>query len=99
MPAPTLTLDTIATDQIIRDLAATVAKKPDGTNWKSTSITQLQNTCARFLDIMEETDGTIITDTRATVVELPQYDDRGPAPLKNPQKAHVRHPNDGAHGL
>ena len=39
------------------------------------------------------------TDTKATVVELPQYDDRGPAPLNKPQKAHVRHPNDGAHGL
>ena len=50
-------------------------------------------------DILEETAGTNNTDTKATVVELPQYDDRGPAPLKNPQKAHVRHPNDGAHGL
>eukprot|EP01043_Picozoa_sp_COSAG02_P015559 COSAG02_NODE_665_length_18739_cov_9.192918_11_plen_355_part_00 len=31
--------------------------------------------------------------------KLPHYDKRGPTPLKNPQKRHVRHPGSDAHGL
>jgi hypothetical protein len=42
------TLDTAATAELVRDLADLVCTKPDGTRWKSVSVTQMKNTCVRF---------------------------------------------------
>ena len=44
-----VTLDTIPTIAIVRDLADVVAVKPDGTRWKACSIKQLQLSCAGLL--------------------------------------------------
>ena len=35
----------------------------------------------------------------ATVVKLPDHDDRGATPIRNPQKRHVSHPSKDDHGL
>ena len=44
-----LTLDTVATEDIVRDLADVVAVKPDGTRWKASSVKQLQRSCTGLL--------------------------------------------------
>ena len=44
-----VSLDTIPTIAIVRDLADVVAVKPDGTRWKACSIKQLQHSCAGLL--------------------------------------------------
>lgn len=57
-----VTLDTVATVDLIRDLAAVVAVKPDGTRWKACSVTQMQRTCQKFLaGTVDRNDGADVT--------------------------------------
>eukprot|EP01044_Picomonas_judraskeda_P021524 COSAG03_NODE_5091_length_1342_cov_1.406275_1_plen_279_part_01 len=54
----TVTLETVATDDLVHDLADVVAVKPDGTRWKACSIKTLQRSCASLLSTaIEHNDG------------------------------------------
>jgi hypothetical protein len=44
-----ITLETVATYDIVHDLADVVSVKPDGTRWKACSINTLQRSCASLL--------------------------------------------------
>ena len=48
---------------------------------------------------IEQITGTKKVGSKGTAEKLPHYDKRGAPPLKNPQKLHFLHPEEGAHGL
>ena len=57
-----VTLDTTATEQIVRDLADAVAHKPGGARWKARSIKQLQGSCTGLLTkTIDHNDGAEVT--------------------------------------
>jgi hypothetical protein len=76
----------------------TVVKKPDKDPLRSL-MKQMGLTQGPDVTAGDKNASTKKVDTPAAQEKLPQYDKRGPAPLRNPQKKHVRHPGSDAHGL